>query len=140
MVDEGRVGRLLRGVAERTARLRGAFDVPEAERGELWLDGVKYLLVTTIEGCVDVAQHIASSENLGAPDSNADALRRLGGSAGVVEPDLAEKMALAVGFRNVLVHQYAQVDDRIVLASVDRLGDFDRFVADVSSWMTSLDD
>ena len=140
MVDEGRVSRLLRGVAERTARMRRAFDVPEAERGELWLDGIKYLLVTAIEGCIDVAQHIASSENLGAPDSNADALRRLGGSAGIVEADLAEQMALAVGFRNVLVHQYAQVDDRIVLASVDRLGDFDRFVTEVSSWMTSLDD
>jgi uncharacterized protein YutE (UPF0331/DUF86 family) len=139
VVDEGRVARLLRGIAERTGRLRAAFDGPPATRGELWLDGVKYLLVTTIEGCVDVAQHICSSENLGAPDSNAGAIRLLGGTAGIVPPDLAERLALAVGFRNVLVHQYAIVDDRIVLESVSRLVDFDRFVADVSAWMTSLD-
>jgi uncharacterized protein YutE (UPF0331/DUF86 family) len=136
VVDEGRVARLLRGIAERTSRLRAAFDSPAATRGDLWLDGIKYLLVTTIEGCVDVAQHICSSENLGAPDSNAAALRLL---RGIVEPDLAERLALAVGFRNVLVHQYAIIDDRIVLESVDRLADFDSFVTQVSAWMTSLD-
>lgn len=139
MVDEGRVARLLRGISERTSRLRVAFDSPPATRGELWLDGIKYLLVTTIEGCVDVAQHICSSENLGAPDSNAAAIRLLGGSVGIIEPDLTERLALAVGFRNVLVHQYATVDDRIVLESVGRLVDFDSFVTAVSAWMTSLD-
>ncbi len=39
----------------------------EPDRGECRLDGVKYLFVTAIEGCVDVAQHIASAERLGAP-------------------------------------------------------------------------
>jgi uncharacterized protein YutE (UPF0331/DUF86 family) len=138
VVDEGRVARLLRGIAERTARLRNAFDGSAATRGDLWLDGVKYLLVTTVEGCVDVAQHIASSENLGAPDSNAGAIRLLGGPVGIIAPDLADRLASAVGFRNVLVHQYATVDDQIVLESADRLDDFDTFVAAVSAWMTSL--
>jgi uncharacterized protein YutE (UPF0331/DUF86 family) len=135
VVDEGRVARLLRGVTERTGRLRAAFAV--SDRGDLWLDGVKYLFVTSIEGCVDVAQHIASSEGLGAPDSNADALRLLGRDSKIVSSELADRMALAVGFRNVLVHQYAVVDDRIVLAAVERLGDFDDFVAQVSVWMTT---
>ena len=56
-----------------------------------------------------------------------------------VERSTFQQTNVGVGFRNVLVHQYAQVDDRIVLASVDRLVDFDRFVADGSSWMKSLD-
>jgi uncharacterized protein YutE (UPF0331/DUF86 family) len=42
-------------------------------------------------------------------------------------------------FGNVLVHQYAIVDDRIVLESVSRLVDLDSFVTEVSAWMTSLD-
>lgn len=133
-VDEGRVVRLLRGISERTARLRVAYQSEPSARGDLWLDGIKYLQVTTIESCVDVAQHLASSENFGAPDSNAGALRELG-LRGVIDVSLADNLALAVGFRNVLVHQYAQVDDDIVLAASDRLDEFDGFVSQLSDWL-----
>ena len=134
MVDEGRVVRLLRGISERTGRLRTAYKSEAHERGDLWLDGIKYLLVTTIESCVDVAQHLASSENFGAPNSNAGALRELG-SRGVIDHTLAEDLARAVGFRNVLVHQYAEVDDAIVLTAWERLADFDSFVSQLSEWL-----
>lgn len=134
MVDEGRVARLLRGIAERTDRLRLAAVSPEMPRPQLWLDGVKYLFVTTIEGCVDVAQHIASSERYPAPDSNADAIRLLG-TRGVIDQALASSLGRAVGFRNVLVHQYAQVDDGIVLDALDQLDQFDSFVTQVSRWL-----
>lgn len=139
MVDEGRVVRLLRGISERTERLRRAFESDPTGRGELWLDGVKYLFVTTIEACVDVAQHITSAENFGAPDTNAAAIRLLGSHA-VVDVALADRVALAVGFRNVLVHQYAQVDDGIVLASSARLVEFEDFVTQVSSWLVAQHD
>jgi len=134
VVDEGRVVRLLRGISERTARLRAGYASDPKDRGDLWLDGIKYLLVTTIESCVDVAQHLASSEDFGAPDSNAGALRELG-SRGVIDHTLAEDLALAVGFRNVLVHQYAEVDDAIVLTAWERLADFDSFVSQLSEWL-----
>ena len=44
-------------------------------------------------------------------------------------------LARAVGFRNVLVHQYTTVDDSIVLGALDRLEEFDEFVAQVSAWL-----
>lgn len=134
MVDEGRVARLLRGVSDRVARLREAGATPVADRGPLWLDGVKYLLITAVEACVDVAQHIGSSEGFPAPDSNADAIRAMG-ERGVLTPELAASLARAVGFRNVLVHQYTTVDDTIVLGALDRLDDFDLFVTQASSWV-----
>jgi uncharacterized protein YutE (UPF0331/DUF86 family) len=139
VVDEGRVTRLLRGVADRTRRLGEAAQRTGAARDDLWLDGVKYLFVTTIEGCVDVAQHITSSERFRAPDSNADALRLLG-ERGVIDPLLATSLARAVGFRNVLVHQYAAVDDHLVVEALDRLDEFERFVAEVSAWMLATRD
>lgn len=134
MVDEGRVARLLRGVSDRTLRLREAAAMSNAERGSLWLDGAKYLLITAVEACVDVAQHIGSSEGYPAPDTNAEAIRALG-TRGVLDPDLAASLARAVGFRNVLVHQYTTVDDTVVLAALDRLDEFDAFVAQVSSFV-----
>lgn len=134
MVDEGRVTRLLRGITARTGRLRSASERTLAQRDELWLDGIKYLFVITIEGCVDVAQHVASSEGFRPPDSNADALRLLG-QQHVIDAALASELASVVGFRNVLVHQYAVVDDALVVAALDRLDVFDRFTSDVSAWM-----
>ena len=59
MVDEGRVARVLRDVSERVDRLAAEHDHAATRRSEpLWLDGIKYLFVTAIEGCIDVAHHI----------------------------------------------------------------------------------
>lgn len=134
MVDEGRLSRLLRDITDRTRRLRAAAATAETDRYDLWLDGVKYLFVTAIEGCIDVAQHVASSERYRAPDSNAEAVRLLG-AHGVIDDDLASSLGQAVGFRNVLVHQYAQVDDGIVVGALDQLDQFDSFVTQVSRWL-----
>jgi uncharacterized protein YutE (UPF0331/DUF86 family) len=106
----------------------------EADRGPLWLDAVKYLLVITVEACVDIAQHVGSSESFPSPDSNADAIRMLG-ERGVIPAELAASLARAVGFRNVLVHQYTAVDDAVVIAALDRLHEFDAFVTEVSAWV-----
>ena len=54
---------------------------------------------------------------------------------GVVDADLAERVASAVGFRNVLVHEYVEVDDTIVLARLADHGDLDAFVAGVLRWL-----
>ncbi len=48
---------------------------------------------------------------------------------------LAESLARAVGFRNVLVHQYATLDVAIVMNALERLDEFDEFVAAVGSWL-----
>ena len=134
MVDEGRVSRLLREIERRADRLDRAAASSATERTDLWLDGVKYLFVTAIEGCIDVAQHIVSSERLGAPDTNADALRRLGEHR-VIDTDLADSLARAVGFRNVLVHGYVDVDDDVVHTSFADVIQLHRFVHDVSAWL-----
>lgn len=134
MVDEGRVARLLRGISDRVGRLAAATPPTQLDPSSLWLDGVKYLFVTAIEGCVDVAHHIASSESWQSPDTNARAIRLLGEHR-VIDPALANRVALAVGFRNVLVHQYAEVDDDVVIAALGSLDDLRDFVTQVSTWV-----
>ena len=56
---------------------------------------------------------------------------------GIVPDELAEHLARAAGFRNVLVHQYTDVDDSIVTESLEQLDDFRGFVASVSAWLLS---
>ena len=129
MVDEVRVLRLLRSVADGVGRLRAESGAVAARRADpMWLPGVKYTFVTAIEACVDVAQHLCSSEGWGPPADNGDALRLLA-RHGVLDVDHARRMALAVGFRDVLVHEYVTVDDAVVLDRLRDLSDLDTFVA-----------
>ena len=57
------------------------------------------------------------------------------GDRDVIETELADHLSRAVGFRNVLVHQYAEVDDAIVIASLADVGQLHQFVSSVSAWM-----
>ena len=135
VVDEVRVLRLLRAVRDAVSRLRTEASAdPVRRRDPMWLPGVKYTFVTAIEACVDVAQHLCSSEGWGPPADNADALRQLA-RHGVLPHELGDQLARAVGFRNVLVHEYVAVDDEIVVRRLEDLSDLDRFASAVVDWM-----
>ncbi len=101
---------------------------------ETWLPAVKYAFITVIEVCVDLVQHICSTEHLGTPKSNGDAMRRLG-IHNVVAPELAHEMAEAIGFRNVLVHNYVDVDDSIVLERLEDHSALNEFTREVALWL-----
>ncbi|CAN5660754.1 MAG: type VII toxin-antitoxin system HepT family RNase toxin [Ilumatobacteraceae bacterium] len=133
MVDEPRVQRLLRRVVEDVATLRelgSSEDVSQRVR----LGAIKYAFVTAIEGCVRVGQHLGASEGWRAPDRNADAFVVLAEHS-VLDDLLAARLGRAVGFRNLLVHQYADVDDERVVAMLEEVGDLETFVTAVSAWV-----
>ncbi len=136
MVDVDRVLRLLRSIADDTAVLRQEAGASEERRQDpIWLRGVKYTFVTAIEACVDVAQHICATEGWGPPADNGDAARLLGEHA-VITSELATSMRKAVGFRNVLVHDYIEVDDSVVVGRLKTLGDLEEFVRQVAAYVT----
>lgn len=127
--------RLLRGAEDSLDSLSAESDAtPERRADPLWLPGVKYLLQTAIEACVDVAQHLCATRSWGPPNDNGDAMRLLGVHK-VLDPELASRMRMAVGFRNVLVHEYVEVDDEIVLARVIDHDDLRSYVTSVITWL-----
>jgi uncharacterized protein YutE (UPF0331/DUF86 family) len=137
MVDEVRVLRLLRSIADDISVLKLESGADERRREDpIWLRGVKYTFVTAIEACLDIAQHICATEGWGPPANNGDAIRLLG-EHGVCTPALARSIRRAAGFRNVLVHEYIQVNDDIVLERLKALGDLEDFVSQVAAFVTS---
>lgn len=46
---------------------------------------------------------------------------------GIISPDLAETMQKITGFRNILVHDYLEIDQQIVYATLSKLQDFQEF-------------
>ena len=136
VVDEARVLRLLRSVSDDVSVLQRESGADEGRRADpIWLRGVKYTFVTAIEACLDVAQHICATEGWGPPADNGDAVRLLG-EHGVCTPALARSIRQAVGFRNVLVHEYIRVNDDIVTDRLKALGDLEDFVSQVAGFVT----
>lgn len=136
MVDPVRLARLLQRLGEQSAILGERADEGRAavRSDEVWLSAVKYRFVTAIEAVLDVTHHLLASEMWGPAEGSAEAVRLLGRHK-VIEADLAERLAQAAGFRNVLVHGYADVDDDLVVASLDDLGDLRAFIDQVRAWM-----
>ena len=100
----------------------------------MWTGGVRYHFVTAIESAVDVAQHLCASEGWGPPATNGEAMALLGAKR-VLSAQLAVAMRQAVGFRNVLVHDYLDIDDGIVGRRLADLSDLREFGAAVARWL-----
>ena len=135
VVDPVRLARLLQRLGEQLAilRERAAEDRAALRADEARLSGTKYRFVTGIEAVLDIAHHLLASELWGPAEDSADAVRLLG-RHGVIDAELAERLARATGFRNVLVHGYAEVDDDRVVAHLDDLDALERFSEQVRAW------
>lgn len=127
-MDETRVLRLLRAIEQDLGSLDAEANADSTRQADpLWLPGVKYLLLSAIEGCIDIAQHLCAVNGWGPPSDNGDAMEVLG-ARGVLDGDTSTAMRRAVGFRNVLVHEYIRVDDDIVRLRVRDHHDLANFV------------
>jgi uncharacterized protein YutE (UPF0331/DUF86 family) len=135
VVDERRVRRLLARIEEQVALLQHEAEDPAGVRGDFYrLAALKYVFVTAIESCIDVAHHLIASDHLGTAESNSDAMRMLA-TEGVLPPELGKRLAEAVGFRNLLVHQYADVDDDRVVGYLFRVSDLSDFVDAIAAYV-----
>ena len=83
-----------------------------------------------VEAVIDLANHWIADHGLRTPDSNRDSFT-VPEEAGEIDVALAERMRGWAGFRNVLVHEYVNVDHRIAYAAIrDELDD----LADFKAW------
>ena len=79
------------------------------------------------EAAIDLANHWIADARLRTPETNRDAFSVLE-EAGEISSGLAERLRGWAGFRNVLVHQYANIDHRIAYRAIrDDLGDLHAF-------------
>jgi uncharacterized protein YutE (UPF0331/DUF86 family) len=74
---------------------------------------ILHTLQLASQATLDVASHIVSDERLGEPDTYR-ALFDLLARHRWIEPALASKLEKMAGFRNVVVHGYAEVDLGVV--------------------------
>lgn len=92
------------------------------------MGGVQHYLLLVIETVIDLSSHVISSEAYEPPTSYSDVFRVLAKEE-VIDGGLADRLMAMARFRNVLVHLYAEVDERRVLKILrESLGDLDAFI------------
>ena len=120
--------RILSKVAELDGYLRELEEIRPANRAEFEAvekrRACERILQISIETVMNICQLFVASMRLGLPAEENDAFEKLV-RAGVISRDLASTLQRMKGFRNVLVHEYGNVDDDLVfLFLTTRMGDF----------------
>lgn len=134
MVNKAKLDQMLSNLQEYVRVLK---DIGQVSR-DSFLDNpdkignAKYHFVIAIECCIDVANHIISSEGYRFPKDNADGFVILTEN-GVVEKELESSLRAMAGFRNRLVHLYWDVDEgRVHEYLQESLSDLEHFAQAVA--------
>ena len=85
-------------------------------------DAIVANLQRACEQCIDMANHVVRLKKLGLPPSSAESFTLLR-QAGIIDAKLEKKLIGMVGFRNIVVHQYRDIDCQQVEAVVKNYAD-----------------
>jgi uncharacterized protein YutE (UPF0331/DUF86 family) len=82
---------------------------------------------------MDIANYLIAQLGLAAPDEQENIFVVLG-REGIIPTELARHMAGMVRFRNILVHDYLEIDSSLVYSNLAaELEDFDQFTQQIIS-------
>lgn len=96
---------------------------------------VERYLQLSIECMIDIGNEIISSLQLQRPEKYRDIPYILANS-GIIPREFADIMASMIGLRNLLVHDYASINHRLVYEFLQtRLGDFNKFSKYIAEWL-----
>lgn len=90
-------------------------------------------LSRAVQLCVDIGAHIIAGMEVPPPDTMGQTFDALT-QAGVIHENLAMQLKKAVGFRNIAVHNYREIDWTIVhTIAGHHLGDFTEFAKTIAT-------
>jgi uncharacterized protein YutE (UPF0331/DUF86 family) len=129
MTDRELVAKRLAFIETRLEELRRLSRPAEIARDVRELRFVEHTLQLAIQAALDVASHVVSDDRLGEPTTNRELFDLLARN-GWLPDDVTARLRDMAGFRNLLVHGYAEIDPSIVRDVVENhLGDLDAFVS-----------
>ena len=130
MVNPEKVEGLLDKLREYVSQLRELQKIPQDRFvGEFVnLTSAKYLFQVAIECCLDIGNHIISSEGLRSPEDYKDIFKVLNENKIIPDEFLDTAISMAK-FKNRLVHLYWEVDNKKIYEFLqNNLNYFDEFI------------
>ncbi|MBJ6723828.1 type VII toxin-antitoxin system HepT family RNase toxin [Geomesophilobacter sediminis] len=95
-------------------------------------DVVLFHLMQAIQACIDLASPVNSDEALGLAGSTHDFFYLLADN-GVITRQLCERMILAVGFRNLVAHEYTKLDlEKVFYIAHHAIGDIEEYLRSIA--------
>jgi uncharacterized protein YutE (UPF0331/DUF86 family) len=115
VVDSAVIDAKLRELSRRLRRVEAKqpASVKQLAADEDLQDILTRNLELAIQTCIDIAFHLCGARGV-VPTTAAEAFTQLA-KRELIERSLADRLQRAVGFRNVLVHEYTEVDWKIVM-------------------------
>jgi uncharacterized protein YutE (UPF0331/DUF86 family) len=96
---------------------------------------VERKLQLSIQVCIDIANYIIARKRLQVPDEEGNLFLVLA-EENITSTSLAQQMKGMVNFRNILVHEYLEIDNKIVHRNLTQnLNDFDEFAKSIIRYL-----
>ncbi len=98
---------------------------------------VERTLHLAVEACLDIGQHIIAQEGFRRPTDNQDVFVVLA-EEGIVPHELLPRLIAMARFRNLIVHDYARIDNAVVFSVLKRrLEDFNVYAKAIADYLKS---
>lgn len=95
------------------------------------MDAIILNLQRACEMTTDVAMYIVSTRKLGIPQTKKEAFEILYKN-GFISEDMCSKMKGMIGFRNIAIHEYKEIDEEILKDVIENhLDDLKEFIRDM---------
>jgi len=88
------------------------------EKDHLKQDAIAANLQRAAEQAIDLANHVIRKGKLGLPKESKESFEILARTK-VIPQELADKLKGMVGFRNIMVHQYQEMDIKIMVDVIE---------------------
>jgi len=96
-------------------------ELPLEPKNELEKRGIFYSLQTSIEAMVDLIAMLVKDLGIQVKDDNINISEIV--KVRNLDFELGEKLKKANGLRNIIVHRYNEIDEQIILESVEEVKD-----------------
>lgn len=114
-----------------------AVDLETYLENKLIRRAVERTLHLAVQVCLDIGQHLIAQRGFRMPEDNKDVFVVLG-DEGVISEDLLPRLVTMAQFRNLIVHDYARIDNQVVFGILKRrLGDLDAFAQAIVLYLQS---
>jgi uncharacterized protein YutE (UPF0331/DUF86 family) len=99
------------------------------------LGSIKYNLIVSIQGCIDICNHIVAKSGGRAPQDYGDCFQLMA-ELGILERDFSDRLVQMTKFRNLLIHLYWEIDNkRVYRILVENLDDIDQFLNSIGVFL-----
>jgi uncharacterized protein YutE (UPF0331/DUF86 family) len=91
-------------------------------------ESILFNVQMAVQNCIDIAAHIISEEGFGVPGSTTEMFFLLE-NHGYLDQNLTAAMVKAVGFRNLIVHEYGKIElERVYKIAQDDINDLNEYL------------